>query len=67
MALELVCITYEGKSGAARPVPARLHVSDQGVMQLMCFSDNGEAQTLTVKAGVTFVGITGLGYATRKQ
>lgn len=65
--MELVCITYEGKSGAARPVPARLHVSDQGVMQLMCFSDNGEAQTLTVKAGVTFVGITGLGYAVRNQ
>lgn len=65
--MELVVITYEGASGAGRPVPARLHVSDQGVMQLMCFSDNGEAQTLTIKAGVTFVGITGLGYATRKQ
>ena len=65
--IELVVITYEGASGAGRPVPARLHVSDKGVVQLMCFSDNGKAQTLTVKAGVTQVGLTGLSYPARTQ
>ena len=65
--IELVVITYEGASGAARPVPARLHVSDKGVVQLMCFSDNGKEQTLTVKAGVTQVGLTGLSFPARPQ
>lgn len=65
--IELVVITYEGASGAGRPVPARLHVSDKGVVQLMCFSDNGKAQTLTVKAGVTQVGLTGLSFPARNQ
>lgn len=65
--IELVCITYEGESGAGRPVPARLHVSDQGVMQLMAFSDDGRADSLTIKAGVTQVGITGLSYPARNQ
>lgn len=65
--IELVVITYEGASGAARPVPARLHVSDKGVVQLMCFSDNGKEQTLTVKAGVTQVGLTGLSFPARNQ
>lgn len=65
--IELVVITYEGASGAGRPVPARLHVSDKGVVQLMCFSDNGKEQTLTVKAGVTQVGLTGLSFPARPQ
>lgn len=65
--IELVVITYEGASGAGRPVPARLHVSDKGVVQLMCFSDNGKEQTLTVKAGVTQVGLTGLSFPARNQ
>ena len=65
--IELVVITYEGASGAGRPVPARLHVSDKGVVQLMCFSDNGKAQTLTVKAGVTQIGLTGLSFPARPQ
>lgn len=65
--IELAVITYEGASGAGRPVPARLHVSDKGVVQLMCFSDNGKEQTLTVKAGVTQVGLTGLSYPARTQ
>lgn len=65
--IELVVITYEGASGAARPVPARLHVSDKGVVQLMCFSNNGKEQTLTVKAGVTQVGLTGLSFPARPQ
>lgn len=65
--IELVVITYEGASGAGRPVPGRLHVSDKGVVQLMCFSDNGKEQTLTVKAGVTQVGLTGLSFPARNQ
>ena len=65
--IELSCITYEGASGAGRPVPARLHISDKGIMQLMCFSDNGKEQTLTVKAGVTQVGLTGLSFPARTQ
>lgn len=65
--IELAVITYEGASGAGRPVPGRLHVSDKGVMQLMCFSDNGKAQTLTVKAGITQVGLTGLSFPARPQ
>ena len=65
--IELVVITYEGASGAGRPVPARLHVSDKGVVQLMCFSNNGKEQTLTVKAGVTQVGLTGLSFPARPQ
>ena len=65
--IELVVITYEGSSGAGRPVPARLHVSDKGVVQLMCFSNNGKEQTLTVKAGVTQVGLTGLSFPARPQ
>lgn len=65
--IELVVITYEGASGAGRPVPGRLHVSDKGVVQLMCFSDNGKEQTLTVKAGITQVGLTGLSFPARPQ
>lgn len=65
--MELSVITYEGASGFARPVPGRLHVSDKGVVQLMCFSDNGKEQTLTVKAGVTQIGLTGLSYPARSQ
>ena len=65
--IELVVITYEGASGAGRPVPARLHVSDKGVVQLMCFSDNGKEQTLTVRAGITQVGLTGLSFPARPQ
>lgn len=65
--IELVVITYEGASGAGRPVPGRLHVSDKGVVQLMYFSDNGKEQTLTVKAGVTQIGLTGLSYPARPQ
>lgn len=65
--IELVVITYEGASGAGRPVPGRLHVSDKGVVQLMCFSDNGKEQTLTVKAGITQVGLTGLSFPARTQ
>lgn len=65
--IELACIAYEGASGAGRPVPARLNVSDKGVVQLMCFSNNGAANTLVVKAGVTQIGLTGLSYPARPQ
>ena len=65
--IELVIITYEGRTGAGRPVPARLHVSDKGVMQLMSFSANGTADTLVIRPGVTQFGITGLSYPARNQ
>lgn len=65
--LELPIVTYEGSSGAARPVMARLHISDKGVMQLLAFSDNGKENTLVIKPGVTQFGITGLTYPARDQ
>lgn len=65
--MDLPIVTYEGSSGAARPVMARLHVSDKGVMQLLAFSDNGKENTLVVKPGVTQFGITGLTYPARNQ
>lgn len=65
--MDLPIVTYEGSSGAARPVMARLHVSDQGVMQLLAFSDNGKENTLVIKPGVTQFGITGLTYPARTQ
>ena len=66
--IELSCITYSGRDGDAyRPVPGRLHVSDKGIVQVMCFSDNGAANTLVVKAGVTQIGLTGLSYPARPQ
>lgn len=66
--IELSIIAYSGRDGdAARPVPARLHVSDKGVMQLLSFSDNGKSNTLTVKPGVTQFGITGLTFPARNQ
>ena len=65
--MDLPIVTYEGSSGAARPVMARLLVSDKGVMQLLAFSDNGKENTLVVKPGVTQFGITGLTYPARTQ
>lgn len=65
--MDLPIVTYEGSSGAARPVMARLHVSDKGVMQLLAFSDNGKENTLVIKPGVTQFGITGLTYPARDQ
>ena len=65
--MDLPIVTYEGSSGAARPVMARLHVSDKGVMQLLAFSDNGKENTLVIKPGVTQFGITGLTYPARNQ
>ena len=65
--MDLPIVTYEGSSGAARPVMARLHVSDKGVMQLLAFSDNGKENTLVVKPGITQFGITGLTYPARTQ
>lgn len=65
--MDLPIVTYEGSSGAARPVMARLHVSDKGVMQLLAFSDNGKENTLVIKPGVTQFGITGLTYPARTQ
>lgn len=65
--LELAVTTYEGASGAGRPVPARLNVSSAGVMQLMCYSDNGASNTLRLRSGVTQIGLTGLTYAIRDQ
>lgn len=65
--MDLPIVTYEGSSGAARPVMARLHVSDKGVMQLLAFSDNGKENSLVIKPGVTQFGITGLTYPARTQ
>ena len=65
--MDLPIVTYEGSSGAARPVMARLHVSDKGVMQLLAFSDNGKESSLVIKPGVTQFGITGLTYPARNQ
>lgn len=65
--LELAVTTYEGTSGAGRPVPARLNVSSTGIMQLMAYSDNGASNTLTLRSGVTQIGLTGLTYAIRDQ
>lgn len=65
--MDLPIVTYEGSSGAARPVMARLHVSDKGVMQLLAFSDNGKENSLVIKPGITQFGITGLTYPARNQ
>ena len=65
--MDLPIVTYEGSSGAARPVMARLHVSDKGVMQLLAFSDNGKGNSLVIKPGITQFGITGLTYPARTQ
>lgn len=65
--LELVVNTYEGSSGAGRPVQARILVNNQGLMSMCCFSDNGKAQTLTLKAGVTQVSLSGLSFISRPQ
>lgn len=65
--LELVVTTYEGASGAGRPVQARILVNNQGLMSLCAFSDNGKAQKLTLKAGVTQVSLSGLSFISRPQ
>lgn len=66
--MDLPIVTYSGRDGdAARPVMARLNVSDKGVMQLLAFSDNGKENTLVIKPGVTQFGITGLTYPARTQ
>ena len=66
--MDLPIVTYSGRAGdAARPVMARLHVSDKGVMQLLAFSDNGKENSLVIKPGVTQFGITGLTYPARTQ
>ncbi|WP_406019260.1 hypothetical protein OH783_01440 [Kocuria rhizophila] len=66
--MDLPIVTYSGRDGdAARPVMARLHVSDKGVMQLLAFSDNGKENSLVIKPGITQFGITGLTYPARTQ
>lgn len=66
--MDLPIVTYSGRDGDAyRPVMARLHVSDKGVVQLLAFSDNGKENSLIVKTGVTQFGITGLTYPARTQ
>ena len=65
--LELKVTTYEGSSGAARPVDARILVNDKGVMSLCSVSDNGRPNTITLKAGVAQVSLSGLSFITRPQ
>lgn len=64
---ELTVLTYEGSSGKALPVSARILVTDKGVVSLMCFSQNGAPASLTVLSGVTQVHLTGLRYPARNQ
>lgn len=67
--MELSCVTYDGVT--TWPTPARLHVSDRGVIQLMCFTfaapPGAPPAGLPVRAGVTQIGLTGLTYAIRDQ
>ena len=65
--LELKVTTYEGSSGAARPVDARILVNDKGVMSLCSVSDNGRPNTITLKAGIAQVSLSGLSFITRPQ
>ena len=67
---ELSCVTYDGVT--TWPVPARLHVSDKGVVQLLAFSFGAKPGPtppagLPVRAGVTQIGLTGLSYDVRSQ
>lgn len=67
--VELSCVTYDGVT--TWPIPGRLHVSDRGVMQLMCFTfaapPGKPPVKLPVRAGVTQIGLTGLSYPARNQ
>lgn len=65
--MERPIVTYEGATGAGRPVPARLNITDKGVVQLMCFSRDGAENKFTLKAGVTQIGLTGITYPARNQ
>ena len=65
--MERPIVTYDGATGAGRPVPARLNITDKGVVQVMCYSRDGAANTLTLKSGVTQIGLTGISYPARNQ
>ena len=67
---ELSCVAYDGVT--TWPVPARLNVSDRGVVQLLAFSFGAKPGPtppagLPVRAGVTQIGLTGLSYDVRSQ
>lgn len=67
--IELSCVAYDGVT--TWPTPARLHVSDKGVMQLMCFTFGAPPgptpPKLPVRAGATQIGLTGLSFPARNQ